>query len=104
MNEEFFTEKQNLLFCTNEEDFPCMSAFKRFRFVRWHPLSTDVLPVGGAEAEGIEAVMNHLGFTHEYVYVFGEGLNDIGMLQFIQNSVAMGNAHDTREGSGKVYY
>ena len=30
----------------------------------------------------------------ENIYAFGDGLNDVEMLKFVKNSVAMGNAHE----------
>jgi Cof subfamily protein (haloacid dehalogenase superfamily) len=85
---------QSLLFCKNEDEAQYADAFEQFRFVRWHPLSTDVLPAGGSKARGLQAVMDAFDFTAERVYAFGDGLNDIEMLQFVGNSVAMGNAPD----------
>jgi Cof subfamily protein (haloacid dehalogenase superfamily) len=91
----YFKEReiyQSLLFCTDEEEASYIDNFGQFRFVRWHKLSTDILPVGGSKAKGIETIINQLGFSHEQVYAFGDALNDIEMLRFVKNSVAMGNA------------
>ncbi len=85
---------QALLFNTAEEMRPYKESFQKFDFVRWHEFSTDVVPKGGSKAKGIEAVMNHLGFAKEDVYAFGDGPNDIEMLDYVVNSVAMGNAGD----------
>lgn len=92
---------QTLLFCTEKEEADYEEAFPKFDFVRWHPLSVDVLPVNGSKARGVETVMNHLGFAKEDVYAFGDGLNDIEMLQFVENSVAMGNAHEEVKNAAK---
>lgn len=83
---------QALLFCTADEEPPYEDTFESFDFVRWHEVSTDVLPAGGSKANGIEAMMTRLGMTKEDVYVFGDGPNDMEMLEFTENSVAMGNA------------
>lgn len=85
---------QALLFCTEEEMRPYEESFPDFDFVRWHELSTDVLPKGGSKAKGIEAIVNHLGIKNEDVYAFGDGPNDVEMLEYVNNSVAMGNASD----------
>ncbi len=74
---------QSLAFCTEEEEGEYVESFPQFEFVRWHPLSVDILPANGSKARGIEAVINHLGFSHKDVYAFGDGLNDIEMLQFV---------------------
>ncbi|CAM3779841.1 Cof-type HAD-IIB family hydrolase [Alkalicoccus chagannorensis] len=83
---------QSLLFCVDGEEEPYKEKFGQFDFIRWHDVSTDVLPTGGSKAVGIEAVMNELGMTKDDVYVFGDGPNDVEMLSFTKNSVAMGNS------------
>lgn len=85
---------QSLLFCKGEEEAEYRTKFSKFEFVRWHEYSVDVLPVGGSKARGIEALINHLNIPIDRVYAFGDGLNDIEMLSFVKNSVAMGNAED----------
>lgn len=84
---------QSMLFIQDQEEVQYEQAFKDFKFVRWHPLSVDVDPAGGSKAKGIEKVMVHLGYSLDQMYAFGDGLNDIEMLSFVPNSVAMGNAH-----------
>lgn len=86
---------QSLLFCTEDNHQLYVDSFKDFDFVRWHQFSTDVLPSGGSKAKGIEAVIKHMGINPEKVYAFGDGLNDIEMLSYVHNSVAMGNAHES---------
>ncbi len=85
---------QSLLFCPKGEERFYEETFKDFHFIRWHPVSVDVLPKGGSKAKGIGHIIERLGFASEAVYAFGDGLNDIEMLRTVQNSVAMGNAVD----------
>ncbi|WP_209121120.1 Cof-type HAD-IIB family hydrolase [Alkalihalobacillus sp. BA299] len=85
---------QSLLFCPNGEEQQYERDFHDFDFVRWHPVSVDVLPKGGSKARGIEKIVKNLGFPDERIYAFGDGLNDIEMLSTVKNSVAMGNAED----------
>ncbi|MGV3464429.1 MAG: Cof-type HAD-IIB family hydrolase [Heyndrickxia sp.] len=84
---------QSMLFLSeNEEGHYKEELFKDLKFVRWHPLSVDIDPLGGSKAKGIEIMMEHLGYTKDQLVAFGDGLNDIDMLSFVPNSVAMGNA------------
>ncbi|WP_409300714.1 Cof-type HAD-IIB family hydrolase [Peribacillus sp. SCS-155] len=83
---------QSLLFCPEGEEKRYEQDFPDFDFVRWHPVSVDVLPRGGSKAEGINRIVKKLGIAPERHYAFGDGLNDMEMLQTIRNSVAMGNA------------
>lgn len=85
---------QTLLFCPEGEETQYEQAFTDFDFVRWHPVSVDVLPKGGSKAKGIEKITEKLGFPRERQYAFGDGLNDIKMLKMIENSVAMGNGEE----------
>lgn len=85
---------QMLLFCTEGEESQYESQFEEFDFIRWHPLSVDVLPDGGSKAKGIQKIVDELGIPKHRQYAFGDGLNDIEMLSVIENSVAMGNGEE----------
>lgn len=61
---------------------------------RWHTKFTDIVGSGISKVKGIEAVMNHFGFSREEIASFGDGGNDLEMLKFTYKSVAMGNAID----------
>lgn len=84
---------QTLLFCEGGSEKAYIDMFQSFQFIRWHSLSTDILPLGGSKAKGIEKIIEHLGIEKNKVYAFGDGLNDVEMLKYVENSVAMGNAH-----------
>jgi Cof subfamily protein (haloacid dehalogenase superfamily) len=86
---------QTLLFCPEGEEIQYEKEFRDFDFVRWHPVSVDILPKGGSKARGIEQIVKKLGVPNESIYAFGDGLNDMEMLSAIKNSVAMGNAEDS---------
>lgn len=44
------------------------------------------------KANAIEILINHLGINQKNTYAFGDGLNDIEMLEFCHVGIAMGNA------------
>lgn len=46
------------------------------------------------KANAIETLINHLGIDRKNTYAFGDGLNDIEMLQYVQVGIAVGNAKD----------
>ncbi|MDE5977667.1 MAG: Cof-type HAD-IIB family hydrolase [Turicibacter sp.] len=64
------------------------------RFVPWLSFGADIVPYNGSKAEGIKELMNHLSKKPEQVIAFGDGHNDIEMLQLADIGVAMGNASD----------
>ncbi len=85
---------QCLLFCTEDEEQEYRRQFTKLRFVRWHPLSTDILPHDGSKANGIQQFIEKAGVSKDQVYAFGDQLNDMEMLAFAKHGVAMGNAPD----------
>ncbi|MDO5793717.1 MAG: Cof-type HAD-IIB family hydrolase [Turicibacter sp.] len=64
------------------------------RFVPWLSFGADIVPINGSKAEGIKQLMNHLSEKPEQIIAFGDGHNDIEMLQLADIGVAMGNASD----------
>ena len=67
--------------------------FPQFDYVRWHQTAVDVLPKGVNKLTGCQKVLGDLGMGAEHAYAFGDGLNDMEMLQGLGTGIAMGNAH-----------
>jgi hydroxymethylpyrimidine pyrophosphatase-like HAD family hydrolase len=59
----------------------------------WGPNSGELSLPGVHKAAAIELVIDHLGIPIENTIAFGDGLNDIEMLQLVAVGVAMGGAH-----------
>ncbi|WP_163652442.1 Cof-type HAD-IIB family hydrolase [Listeria sp. PSOL-1] len=85
---------QCLLFCGEEADSFYRQEFPQYSFMRWHDVSVDVCPANGSKANGIRKLIQKLGFKMEDTYAFGDGLNDIEMLQEAGVGIAMGNGRD----------
>ena len=68
--------------------------FPEFRFVRWHEFGIDILPHDGSKAETLKYVSEKYGFKREDIIAFGDGNNDMEMLQFAGTGIAMANAKD----------
>lgn len=60
--------------------------------VRWSPNFADVYPANGGKDRGMDALIRHLGLKRDETIAFGDGENDISMLEFAGIGVAMGNA------------
>lgn len=56
---------------------------------RWHPLAFDIVPAGGGKKAGIEAVLTAYGLCWNDVMAFGDGDNDLEMLQCASRGIAM---------------
>lgn len=86
---------QSLLYVDEEQEQQYKEDFPELAFIRWHPFSTDVINGDVSKAYGIEQFIEHTDFTLEDTIVFGDGLNDVEMLETVAKagvSVAMGNA------------
>lgn len=76
------------------EDEPRLmrEVFPHCRSMRWNPLFTDLVPAGVDKAEGIDRMLARYGLGLDEAMAFGDGGNDIPMLEHVKASVAMGNA------------
>lgn len=86
---------QALLYSTIEQKKKYIESFPELAFIRWHEFSDDVINYDVSKAYGIEQFIQHTEFTMEDTIVFGDGLNDVEMLELLAEkgiSVAMGNA------------
>ena len=72
-----------------------LERFPEFDLVRWHPRVIDVMPRAVNKWSACQWVMTQTGFTPAQAVAFGDGLNDIEMLQGVGLGVAMGNGHPT---------
>lgn len=63
-------------------------------FTRANEMSMDIVNKGVSKATGIERLIEELGASHENTYAFGDGLNDMEMLQFVGTGIAMDNAFE----------
>ena len=64
------------------------------RLPRWHPQFSDLVNANNSKASGIESILRHFGIKKEECIAFGDGGNDIEMLEYCGIGVAMGNALD----------
>ncbi|MDR3765788.1 MAG: Cof-type HAD-IIB family hydrolase, partial [Butyricicoccus sp.] len=62
---------------------------------RWTSLFTDIIPVDGGKPVGMDKIIAHFGIQPDEMMAFGDGGNDLEMLQHAHIGVAMGNAVDS---------
>lgn len=62
---------------------------------RWHPAFSDVTAIGSDKGNGIRQIARHFGFGLDETMAFGDGGNDISMIQTAGMGIAMGNANDS---------
>ena len=61
---------------------------------RWYPTFCDISPMGGSKQHGIDKFLKYYDIDLSSTMAFGDGGNDIPMLQHVAISVAMNNASD----------
>ena len=76
------------------KDAEVLSRLSHSRMPRWHPAFSDLIPADSSKAVGIECLLNHFGISREETMAFGDGANDIEMLEYVATGIAMGNASD----------
>ena len=64
----------------------------RFNFINRGNNFYEIVPVGFSKASGIEYLINYLNIDHKNTYAIGDSTNDLSMLQYCSNSIAMGNS------------
>ncbi len=78
-------------FCDKKKHQYYKNLFDGIDIVSWLGDGFDVLSMGTSKAKGIKKILEIENILLENAYAFGDGDNDIEMLDFIPNSVCMGN-------------
>lgn len=68
--------------------------FPDLNVVRSSPYQLEIMNKGVSKADGIKVLLEHYGFKKDEAIAFGDNYNDVEMLKYIPQSVAMGNAPD----------
>lgn len=62
------------------------------KITSWWPRAVDIIPVNGSKGVGVEKVLEYFHISKEEAIAFGDGGNDIEMLEAVGTGIAMGNA------------
>lgn len=73
--------------------------FPHLKFKRWHPYITNVLQSDISKSIAVQAVLDYFNLSSEEALAFGDGDNDIDMLEQVGFGVAMGNASEALKNS-----
>ena len=88
-------------FCEREKHQHYKDLFYGMDVVSWLGGGFDVLSQGMSKKDGIKRILEMENISLENAYAFGDGDNDIEMLDFIPSSVAMGNGSPTAKKHAK---
>lgn len=64
-----------------------------FEFIHRGEGFYELVPLGFSKASGIKYLIEYLDIPHENTYAIGDSTNDLSMLEYVKNSIAMGNSH-----------
>lgn len=84
---------QGIIYCTEAEEAGYIGERRDSLYVhRWRTWAVDLNPAGVNKAVGLKRLLAHLGWTAENAAAFGDGLNDLEMIEAVGCGIAMGNA------------
>lgn len=83
---------QALLFTKQPLDEYFVHSYPMFHFLHWHEYSYDILPKGSSKATAMQRILEQLQLLDIEVFAFGDGANDLEMLEKADIGIAMGNA------------
>ncbi|MBD7912392.1 MULTISPECIES: HAD family hydrolase [Clostridium] len=64
-----------------------------FEFIHRGENFYELVPLGFSKASGIEYLIKYLNIPFENTYAIGDSTNDLSMLKYVKNSIAMGNSN-----------
>lgn len=85
---------QVMLACVPEEYDAILENVKAAKIATWWDKAVDIIPANGGKGMGIAAMLEYYGLDKSEALAFGDGNNDIEMLQAVGTGVAMGNASE----------
>lgn len=76
-----------------EPDHPAiLSGTVGVKIAAWWDRAIDIIPASGGKGIGIQKILSHFGLCKADAMAFGDGNNDIEMLEAVGWGIAMGNA------------
>jgi len=85
---------QFMAYIEESQDEEFLKHLPKCKTVRWTSVFADVIIEEGGKDKGIQHMIDHYGILLEEVMAFGDGGNDIAMLDYVPYGIAMGNASD----------
>lgn len=85
---------QVMVFINEQQEKELLQKMPGCTSSRWYPSFCDISPKGGTKVRGMDCFAEKFHFSREETMAFGDGGNDMLMLQHAGISVAMGNSSD----------
>lgn len=81
-----------VIYCTKDLETPFVEKLTGCNITRWSRHGLDIIPGNGDKVEGIRKYIELKNLLRDEIIAFGDGENDIGMLNYAGFGVALGNA------------
>lgn len=81
-------------FVTDKQQDEFFSDLDDCEITRWNEFGIDIIASGGGKAKGIAQYLTTYGINRSESMAFGDGENDIEMLNYVQIGVAMANGEE----------
>lgn len=85
---------QAIAFCDSFDESLFLPHLKDCKTARWDEYAVDIMPIDSDKAKGVNSLLKHKGWTKDEIIAFGDGENDVEMIQTAGIGIAMGNAKD----------
>lgn len=85
---------QIMMGCREDEYSAILKNVEGAKIVSWWDRAADIIPAMGGKGRGVEKMLAYYGLDRSQSMAFGDGNNDLEMLQAVGVGVAMENASD----------
>lgn len=85
---------QAIFYMRQEEQSKITEHLKNAEITRWNDSAVDVVAKGGSKVAGIKRYLAIKGYARTETAAFGDGENDVEMLRYVGEGIAMGNASE----------
>lgn len=85
---------QVVVFIGKEDEDALAAQVPNCKVTRWNERAVDIIAGSGGKDVGIRRYLQNFDIAREEIMAFGDGENDIEMLEYAGIGVAMGNAED----------
>ncbi len=85
---------QVMMGCCESEYIHMMKGIRQAKITAWWDRAVDIIPADGGKGKAIEKVLEYYHLDRSEAIAFGDGNNDIEMLQSVGTGVAMGNSSE----------
>lgn len=88
-------EVYQIMLGSEKEEYPLlMKNVQNAKITAWWDRAVDIVPANSGKGTGVDKVLEYYHLDRSQAIAFGDGNNDIEMLQTVGTGVAMGNASD----------